>query len=492
MTGPASPELPPGSAPGRARPGHGGAGPRDETTAAPPATGADDPSANRAPVAPPEPDERPDPPAYAHRYALLAGGIVAVIVAAVIGSMVAWTGAQERKESHMQTLISEFFPGEEWVCRDSRPSEQGVEYRLRVTPGINITTPTGPIKGAPPVDSRYHAQRDTEYMHFGAWTVDGNKITFAWHAAWTDPATMREMALAAKENYPTDAAGTVIDPRQRDDLDNLSRGILLLDTITARDVILVSRISGSRLSGTIQSTVSKTNEPAVPQAPQPIECNRPAATDAPPADLEAARTPSQPDSVATPPGTASNDGSRFASNSIPLPPQRPEPVPPTMAEPVPPQVNAPVTAPVNSPAAGAGNPDALPPADASADPATLTEQEARAFVAQWFSASSVAATPADVLRFYAPQVDYYKRGFVSKSYVEKDKQLYFRQWPVRRSRIEGPVGVFPGNKPNVRVAIFRLSYEVEDNARRMKRGTARVRLLLSKRPGGIVIGGEGN
>jgi hypothetical protein len=144
--------------------------------------------------------------------------------------------------------------------------------------------------------------------------------------------------------------------------------------------------------------------------------------------------------------------------------------------------------------ADAAPPSKLPAPSSMTDSrygSSLAPDEARSFIDEWFRVSSAARSPDDVLRFYAPQVKYYDRGIVSRSYIKHDKQYYFNRWPVRQSKITGPLNVADATASDKTVS-FMLWYHLEDRRQQSKEGTTPVRLVLGKRDGRVVIVGEGN
>jgi hypothetical protein len=128
---------------------------------------------------------------------------------------------------------------------------------------------------------------------------------------------------------------------------------------------------------------------------------------------------------------------------------------------------------------------------ASEEPRRSSGDEARSFIDEWYRTSSTASRPEDVLRFYAPEVKYYDRGIVSPSYVRRDKQYYFNRWPIRRTRIVGPIKVDDIDGED-KLVTFNLWYRLESDRERSREGTTPVRLVLHKRDGRLMIVGESN
>ena len=96
-----------------------------------------------------------------------------------------------------------------------------------------------------------------------------------------------------------------------------------------------------------------------------------------------------------------------------------------------------------------------------------------------------------MLRFYGPEVRYYDRGIVSPSYVRRDKQYYFNRWPVRHTRIVGPIRIDEIDGDD-KLVTFNLWYRLESDRERTREGTTPVRLVLHKRNGRMMIVGESN
>lgn len=104
------------------------------------------------------------------------------------------------------------------------------------------------------------------------------------------------------------------------------------------------------------------------------------------------------------------------------------------------------------------------------------------FVEEWFRTAN--RNPRNAMRFYAPKVDYYQRGFVSKAYVETDKAQLRRRWPVRDNRIEGAITVTQSGDESR--ATFLFSYWLE-NGKQIRNGRARVLLSMQQRDGRYYI-----
>jgi hypothetical protein len=125
----------------------------------------------------------------------------------------------------------------------------------------------------------------------------------------------------------------------------------------------------------------------------------------------------------------------------------------------------------------------------SGDSDALGVAEARAFVVAWVKASAAATKADDILSSYAPEVDYYRKGVVTKSDVEQDKAAYFKRWPDRRAVIDGEVRVAESGNSSVKTISFVYTYSVQSGARQA-RGRASTTLVLQKLNGAIVISKE--
>lgn len=89
----------------------------------------------------------------------------------------------------------------------------------------------------------------------------------------------------------------------------------------------------------------------------------------------------------------------------------------------------------------------IPQAGGASEAAREAAPEIQAFVAEFF-AKSGAESPDALLELYADEVDFYKKGVVSKDFVRTDKATYFQRWPKREYTPSGKPKVtdVPGTK----------------------------------------------
>ena len=120
----------------------------------------------------------------------------------------------------------------------------------------------------------------------------------------------------------------------------------------------------------------------------------------------------------------------------------------------------------------------------SEPPAAPDERTAvRTFVEDWFKAVSSNGAQ-DAMRFYAPRVDYYQRGWVPVAYVQSDKAQFFERWPIQNNTIEGEI-IVTSEAEGSRVT-FLFSYWLE-NGRQIRNGRARTLLVLQQHEGRYYI-----
>ncbi|NMC48911.1 MAG: LysM peptidoglycan-binding domain-containing protein, partial [Desulfovibrio sp.] len=89
----------------------------------------------------------------------------------------------------------------------------------------------------------------------------------------------------------------------------------------------------------------------------------------------------------------------------------------------------------------------IPQGGGSSGTAREAAPEIQAFVADFFARSG-AENADSLLELYADEVDFYKKGLVSKDFVREDKTKYFQRWPTREYTVSGKPKVtdVPGAK----------------------------------------------
>lgn len=89
----------------------------------------------------------------------------------------------------------------------------------------------------------------------------------------------------------------------------------------------------------------------------------------------------------------------------------------------------------------------IPQGGGSSGTAREAAPEIQAFVADFFARSG-AENADSLLELYADEVDFYKKGLVSKDFVREDKTKYFQRWPTREYTVSGKPKVtdVPGSK----------------------------------------------
>ncbi len=89
----------------------------------------------------------------------------------------------------------------------------------------------------------------------------------------------------------------------------------------------------------------------------------------------------------------------------------------------------------------------IPQGGGSPGAAREATPEIQAFVADFFVRSG-AESADSLLELYADEVDFYKKGLVSKDFVRQDKTAYFQRWPTREYTVSGKPKVTdaPGTK----------------------------------------------
>jgi hypothetical protein len=129
--------------------------------------------------------------------------------------------------------------------------------------------------------------------------------------------------------------------------------------------------------------------------------------------------------------------------------------------------------------------EASPP-EKSSSPAT---EGPRDFVERWFASTNTAKSPADVLEFYAPRVQYFDRGIVSKDQIAKDKANFFRRWPLREYVVNGDIAVGPASRSGEREVHFDYVYAVSDR-KQTRHGRGAVELKVRDIGGRFAIVSE--
>jgi len=116
---------------------------------------------------------------------------------------------------------------------------------------------------------------------------------------------------------------------------------------------------------------------------------------------------------------------------------------------------------------------------------TLTDKEAKQFVAEWIRLSEQNRNFEKVMGLYAEKVDFHKKGVVNRSVIAKDKKNYFSRWSWRKHTIKA-MNVTQGARPDTKNIELQFHYKISNNKKTLK-GNVKNRLILRKEKGRIVI-----
>lgn len=107
---------------------------------------------------------------------------------------------------------------------------------------------------------------------------------------------------------------------------------------------------------------------------------------------------------------------------------------------------------------------------------SLSNANVRDFVERYVSVAN-AGNIFFMLNMYHDRVKFYDKGFVSKTYIEKDKLNYYKRWPIVNYRLDGGIDVRSGSSQNSRRAVFKINFLVRNDAQnRQVRGQAESQL----------------
>jgi TIR domain len=139
------------------------------------------------------------------------------------------------------------------------------------------------------------------------------------------------------------------------------------------------------------------------------------------------------------------------------------------------------------PAAQAEQPRPAPP---TAEPPAITNAMLTAFVDRYIDAENRANAEL-LLAFYDERVDYFGQKSVGKDFILKDKQAYYRRWPVVENRRTSEIGVQRlSGEEGARVS-YAIRYQVSNpNRSETKSGAANDELTLRFADGRLLIAGQ--
>ena len=119
--------------------------------------------------------------------------------------------------------------------------------------------------------------------------------------------------------------------------------------------------------------------------------------------------------------------------------------------------------------------------------ALLTDAALRDFAAKMIEAAA-SGDAGRLLPFYADRVDYYALGPVGLDEIRKDKEAYYRRWPIVKLQLEGDITIENGALPATRRVRFATTYEVSDIARgAIATGTTTTTLLVAVADGALKV-----
>lgn len=118
----------------------------------------------------------------------------------------------------------------------------------------------------------------------------------------------------------------------------------------------------------------------------------------------------------------------------------------------------------------------------------LSEKEAKTFISNWLKLSEKNDNFIQVMSMYAENVSLYKFGEVNKSFVAKDKDVYFKKWPIRKYTIEDLV-VLPDKSADIKRVHVTYHFSIS-NYKKTITGNAKSILQIRKNKGAILIASE--
>jgi peptidoglycan hydrolase-like protein with peptidoglycan-binding domain len=101
------------------------------------------------------------------------------------------------------------------------------------------------------------------------------------------------------------------------------------------------------------------------------------------------------------------------------------------------------------------------PATHFAIPALPSQMEVSTYLRQYLDACQ-GANVADEIAYYAPQVAYFDRGLVTKTYIRNESVAYRQHWPERTYVLGEPISV--SAKGDKLQATYRLSFSIANSA----------------------------
>ncbi len=149
---------------------------------------------------------------------------------------------------------------------------------------------------------------------------------------------------------------------------------------------------------------------------------------------------------------------------------------------------APTKVPPAEPATVRSQPSA-PAVSTPAPPAApaLSDARVKTFVDEYIAAEN-RANAAELLRFYADQVDYFDHKGVDRDFILKDKQSYYRRWPEVENRLTSALNMDRSHGEDSALVTYTIRYRTNSPARaETKAGEARDELMLRLVNGELLI-----
>jgi hypothetical protein len=95
---------------------------------------------------------------------------------------------------------------------------------------------------------------------------------------------------------------------------------------------------------------------------------------------------------------------------------------------------------------------------------SIPQAEAKAFVDRYLAAQN-SGDLATLLSLYSDEVDYFTMGLVSKAFISKDKDSYYRRWSQVRNTLSSDLTIRSGADSNEMIVSFSIEFLVSNSLR---------------------------
>lgn len=96
--------------------------------------------------------------------------------------------------------------------------------------------------------------------------------------------------------------------------------------------------------------------------------------------------------------------------------------------------------------------------------AGLTQGEISSFIKQYYTDTGTREFSL-ISPYYADQVDYYSKGFVSKDFIKQDKEIFFKRWTTIKYEIEGEPEVSEASGYGTKTVRFASTFLVSNQSK---------------------------